>query len=311
MKIEIVICTHNRVDLLAKVVDSINDAAKATNAHVTLLVILNACSDSTVDYLHSYEKERVVTQNIAIRWAEEPKPGKSYALNLALTLVSGDIVAFVDDDHRVDNEYLKSIHELSVSNPDATMFCGKILPDWDGREPYWAHYYGDYVIYPLPVPRYDEGNTEKEIMASTGPLPGGGNLVMRKEALARTGYFSAELGPKGHNLGGGEDSEYVYRALNSGEKLIYSPSIVQYHYVDVERFKLRYLMQKSFQRSLSVTRVRIKDPGIPPRYLWRKLFVYAFMAMTALYWPKTRFFLMRTSSALGEIFAYFRSKKAT
>jgi hypothetical protein len=52
------------------------------------------------------------------------------------------------------------------------------------------------------------------------------------------GQFSTELGPHGHDLGGGEDSEYVLRALMRGVRCQYVPDVVQHHYVDTERLKL-------------------------------------------------------------------------
>ena len=180
------------------------------------------------------------------------------------------------------------------------MFCGRILPDWDGSEPAWAHDTGPYRIYPLPVPRYDQGMTPRLVTLKQGPLPGGGNLFLRTGVFRRVGNFSTELGPHGHDLGGGEDSEFVLTALQKGERLQYVPEVLQHHYVDTERLKFGYLMRKSYQRSRSVIRVHHQN-GQVPRYIWRKLAEYAMHSALSLSWPKTRFYLMRTASTLGEL----------
>lgn len=305
MTITILICTHNRVDLLANTINSINRARRPRDCRVELLVIANACSDLTGEFLDQYKRQFEAENWLALHWEEEPTPGKSHALNRAISIINTPEVAFVDDDHRIDNDYLVNICNALNDHPKATIICGRILPDWDGREPAWVHDTGPYRIYPLPVPRYDQGNKPHQILTG-GAIPGGGNLILRKEVFDRVGGFSTDLGPHGHDLGGGEDSDFVSRALAEGEIIQYVPNIIQYHYVDLERFQLKYLLAKSYQRSQSVTRVRSDINSFPPRYLWRKLFSYLLNTITSLYWPQTRFFLMRTAATLGEISAYKR-----
>ena len=152
----------------------------------------------------------------------------------------------------------------------------------------------------LPVPRYDGGEHTRLITPQSGGIPGGGNLIVRRRMFDLAGPFSIALGPHGHDLGGGEDSEWVLRALKRGGILRYVPDIVQYHYVDLERLNLSYLMLKSYQRTRSVARVRDRTPRVP-LYMWRKLAEYALQSLLAVSWGKRRFFLVRTAAALGEI----------
>ena len=91
-----------------------------------------------------------------------------HALNRAVPLVENGILAFVDDDHRVDEDYLVEIYKASRAYSHAGLICGRILADWDGREPAWVHDTGPYRIYPLPVPLYDEGDQPKEITERSG-----------------------------------------------------------------------------------------------------------------------------------------------
>ena len=215
-------------------------------------------------------------------------------------MIAEGVVGFVDDDHRVDTGYLVNVAEAACRYPEASVFCGRIVPDWDGREPQWVHDTGPYRIYPLPVPHYQQGDQPKEI-TSEGPAPGGGNLCVRRDVFERVGVFSAELGPHGHDLGGGEDSDFVYRCLAAGERLQYVPGILQFHYVDLERLRLTYLLRKSFQRSRSSIRTKLSATRSVPLYMWRKLAVYLFCAGVSGSWARTRFYSVRTAAALGEI----------
>jgi len=162
-----------------------------------------------------------------------------------------------------------------------------------------VHDDGPYRICPLPVPRYDQGDAPRAITVGAGPIPGGGNLVVRRRVFELAGRFSTELGPHGHDLGGGEDSEYVLRAPARGALCQYTPAIVQYHYVDTERLRLGYLLKKSYQRTRSTARLR--GSGTVPLYMWRKLAGYGVHSVFSRSWARRRFYWVRTAAALGEI----------
>lgn len=294
----VLICTHNRADLLVRVLESLN-AATRPRIPMRILVAANACADDTVARMKAYRSTQSARGSIELDLLEVPTPGKSHALNAAIPKIETELIAFVDDDHRVDTRYLVAIEEAAETWPDAGLYCGRILPDWDGSEPPWVHDEGPYRIYPLPVPRYDQGNTPRMITTEAGPIPGGGNLVMRRRVFDLCGQFSTELGPHGHDLGGGEDSEYVLRAMERGVRCQYQPSMVQYHYVDVERLTLSYLMRKGYQRTRSTS--RIHGSGHVPLYMWRKVATYAFKGTFCLSWAQRRFYWVRTAAALGEL----------
>jgi GT2 family glycosyltransferase len=299
MHLTVLICSHNRSALLERTLASLNRAHRPTNCSVNILVVANACTDKTAALLQNYQALAAEKDWLPLTWLEEVTPGKSHALNRAIPELRSDLTAFVDDDHRVHNDYLMAICTAAESYPDTTLFCGRILPDWDGSEPAWVHDTGPYRIYPLPVPRQDHGETPHPI-GLEGPLPGGGNLFLRTTLFDRIGTFASELGPQGHNLGGGEDTDFVLRTLNAGEQLIYIPDVLQYHFVDPARLRLGYLLRKSFQRSRAGVKARQTHTRIPP-YMWRKLAKYIFHAMFSLQWAKTRFFLVRIAAILGEM----------
>lgn len=294
----LLICTHDRASLLERVLASIN-AAKRPAIPVKILVAANACSDDTVARMQAYQSQQIGRGWLPLRLIEVPTPGKSHALNRAIPEIDTELTAFVDDDHRVDENYLVAIEQAAQTWPDAGLYCGRILPDWDGSEPEWVHDNGPYRIYPLPIPRYDQADRPKTITAEEGPIPGGGNLVVRRHVFELAGEFSTELGPHGHDLGGGEDSEYVLRAMNRGVRCQYAPDMVQHHYVDSERLRLGYLLKKSYQRTRSTS--RIHGNGRVPLFMWRKLAEYGFHSLFSLSWARRRFYWMRTAAALGEV----------
>ncbi len=304
MKLTVLICTHNREGLLARALKSLQSMVRLEDGSVHVLVVANACSDGTQALLDS---ERTISlqdpSRLPIEWLAEPKPGKSNALNTAIPhLMDSDVVAFVDDDHRVDSQYLAEICKAAETYPEATLFCGRIVADWDGTEPAWVHDQGRYRIYPAPVQEQEFGPLPKRVTLDADELPGGGNLFLRPQVFGRIGGFSTDLGPKGHDLGGGEDIAFVLKALERGERLQYVPEVFQYHYVDSTRLGFPYLLEKAYQRSRSSARVNHEGRrGGVPLYMWRKLAGYGFKALVPPAWPRLRFYLMRLASTLGEI----------
>lgn len=299
-RLTVLICTHNRADLLARVLQSLNQARRPPGWQVQLLVVPNACRDTTHALLDDYRARAVPEGLLPLQWQAEPTPGKSHALNRGAALLEDGWVAIVDDDHRVAADFLVEIAAAVAAHPQASMLCGRILPDWDGSEPAWVHDTGPYRIYPLPIPRQEFGAAARELGVE-GPIPGGGNQILQVATLRRVGLFSTALGPQGHDLGGGEDTEYMLRALRLGERLVYEPRIVQHHYVDTQRLRLGYLMRKAYQRSRAGVQFSSQAGRGVPLYAWRKLAGYAAHTLTALSWSKARFYLVRTAAGLGEI----------
>jgi GT2 family glycosyltransferase len=309
----VLIATHNRVELLERALRYLNEARRPEGWSIEVLVAANACTDWTHALLDRYAREIPSSSAtdgwLRLRWVAEPRAGKSHALNCATPLLTSELTAFVDDDHRVDPAYLESVGKAVADYPEADIICGRILPDWDGSEPAWVHDDGPFRIYPLPVPRYDLGDQPIRSPQDT-VTPGGGNLVLRTELFDRVGDFSAEYGPVGRGLGGAEDHEWVLRAIAAGASVQYVPDIVQYHYVDQARLRLGYLVNKAYERSASAVRLAGADDqsGVIPPYMIRKAGAYGLAVATSVGQQQRRFHLVRLAAALGEIKGHMHAR---
>ena len=306
MTLTVLISSHNRAELLERTLRYLNEARRPRDWSVDVLVAANACTDGTHAFLDRYVRDAAgqPAQNgtLRVRWVAEPKPGKSHALNCAIPLLTSERVAFVDDDHRVDIAYLESVCKAATTYPGADILCGRILPDWSGSEPSWVHDQGPYRIYPLPIPRYDLGDSPLPSPHETA-TPGGGNLVLRTALFDRVGDFSTAYGPVGRGLGGAEDHEWVLRAIAAGARVQYVPDIVQYHFVDPMRLKVGYVMRKAYERSASAVRLGGTANGgrLVPAYMFRKAGAYSLAVLTSSGALQRRFQLVRLAASLGEI----------
>lgn len=306
-RLSVLVCTHNRWNLLEKLLQSLNAASRPAGWDVGILVAANACTDETHQSLDSYLEQQAENQLLPLEWFAEPIPGKSVALNSAIRRIEGDLVALIDDDQRVAKDFFVNLCGLADSNQEASIFCGRLLPDWDGTEPSWMHH-GPYKMYPPPIPHFELGDVAHFV--SGGEItPGGGNLFVRREVFGLVGDFSTDLGPRGHDLGGGEDTAYVLKALSQGVRLYYTPDIVQYHYVDPERLRPGFLIRFAYQRTFAAVRLG-PGTGKMPAYVWRKLATYGINALLSLGSDRRRFYMIRTAAALGEIKGLFEANAA-
>jgi glycosyltransferase involved in cell wall biosynthesis len=303
--ISMIICTHNRDRVLQDTLHSVTTLRTDEVCAIEIILVDNASSDGTSALIENYRKE---ARNFPVKHLHEKRLGKTFALNRGICASSGALLAFIDDDHIVSDDYLISVIRAVEEHDDYSIFCGRIIPKWDGSEPAWIHDNITYPIRPFPVPQFDLGDVPCEVKSGNGFIPGGGNLIIKESVFERVGLFSERLGPRGRNLYGGEDLEFVYRALKKGERLFYSPAILQYHQVDKSRLTLSYIAKKAYLRSMAAYRFSdFVHDGQIPFYLFRQVFGRFLRALFAFKRNARRYYLVRLAATLGEIQGRLRS----
>jgi len=300
MDFTVVICTHNRAKLLGKMLAVLSQADFSGIGNCEILVIANACKDNTSLIIDHYTEVFRERGGPPLRWLAEPVPGKSMALNLAIRESCGDSLCFIDDDQYVTPTFFQALSATLARYPEYEIFCGWMVPDWDGGEPEWVHETGKFYIGIRPFPEYDLGNVPCEVSPEM-KLPSGGNISVRRGVFERVGGFSTDLGPQGHNLMGGEDIEFVKRALQAGARILYEPTIRQKHAVEAERMATLYMMRKSYLRSLSNVMMSTDAPRSVRPYMVLKLGQYALLVLVSLRNSHRFYYLIRLAAAIGEL----------
>ncbi|RMG30819.1 MAG: glycosyltransferase [Gammaproteobacteria bacterium] len=297
--LELVVCTHQRAALLDRLLASVGEAPVPEGVALAVLVVANGCTDDTEAVVERHA-QLLAGRGIRVRLRHEPRLGKAHALNRALGAVCGTHLVFVDDDHRLRPDFFRALVEGMRTHPGALLYCGRVLPDWTGEEPPWVRETGRWAIRPPPVPCQDWGETSR-VLDGAGRLPGGGNLVVARTLAARLGPFRTDLGPRGHDLYGGEDGEWLQRALARGLGVRYLPGVVQYHYVDPQRLRLGYLVHKAYVRSRISTGLEGRGLDRVPPYQYRKILGFAVRALFTPSSARRRYYLVRLAASLGEL----------
>jgi GT2 family glycosyltransferase len=189
-----------------------------------VLLVDNNSTDST----RIVAEEFCRRQPSRFRYLFEPQQGKSHALNAAIREARGDILAFTDDDVIVQPTWLRNLTSALESKEWAGA-GGRIRPEQGFSFPPWLSLEGPYSMGGV-VGLFDRGDKPAELDWA----PYGANMAFRKEMFEKYGGFRTDLGPPPSEIGG-EDTEFGYRLMASGERLRYEPSAIVYHKMPVNR----------------------------------------------------------------------------
>ena len=169
----IVICTHNRADLLGETLASIAALSVSPSINWRVFVVANACTDATPAVLDAW------TQRLPLRWVHENTPGLSHARNRAVRELASEppeLVLWTDDDVLVPTQWLEAYVEAARAFPAHDVFGGPIVPEFAGITPTWIArglpFFGEAFA------EIDYGPFDTEV-APLGRLPFGANMAMR------------------------------------------------------------------------------------------------------------------------------------
>jgi glycosyltransferase involved in cell wall biosynthesis len=263
--ISVIIATHNRSVLLARTLDAIG-RQRWPRESMEVLVADNGSTDGTPAVV-----EAARAAGLPVRYLFERRSGKSYAVNAALALARGDLIAFTDDDVQPEPEWLGALGH-AIDQPGVDFVAGRILPIWECPPPDWM----SPALHGVLAVR-DNGTAPRPISTATsGVMPIGANMAVRSDVIAKIGGLRTDLGKLEGSLRTGEDHEFFLRLLHGGYRGTYEPSALVHHLVPASRLHRGYFGRWLFQNGSDVARIdRSYASSVPlllgvPRYLWRQ-----------------------------------------
>ena len=172
----------------------------------------------------------------------------SHARNAGIDASRGEIVAFIDDDERITEEFVASYVELFDEFSDAMVAGGKIVAEYPTGRPNWMSTYTE-----RPIANPMDFGSEVSLFPKSR-IPGGGNMAMRRKLFEEIGVFNTSLGRTGKRLLGGEESELFERIGDRGYRCYYVPRAVMYHIIPAEKLTLDYFKRLSLNTGKSQRR---------------------------------------------------------
>ena len=221
IRISLVIPTHNRAAQLVAALESVVRQDLPRDEWECVVVSNNSTDDTEA----RFAAFAAAHPGCGLRLVAEEGPGVSYARNRGLREAQAPLVAFIDDDERVNEGFLRAYLEFFETRPGAVVAGGRIVAEYPAGRPAWM---SKYVEMPIANPM-DFGERVRPFPA--GRVPGGGNMAFRRAGLASYGGFDPTLGRVNGELIGGEENDFFERLLLGGETIWYVPGAVMWHII--------------------------------------------------------------------------------
>jgi len=251
--ISAVICTYNRSRMLVGALESLVQQSLDPHCY-EIMVVDNASTDETPEVMRALQ-EKYSEHNIM--YIYESRQGAGYARNIGLRHARGRYVAYLDDDARVNPDWLKDALELLESvEPIPICVGGPILPFYDAPKPEW--FKDDYETW-------THGDEPRRLHREEAFA--GSNMVWRKEIAESLGGFEVDLGPKGGYFSLGEDTALFDRVWRSFDHPVfyYSPQLSVYHWVAPLKMTVSYQLKWWFVHG------QVRNQIYGPEVFWNRL----------------------------------------
>ena len=249
MQVSIIIVSYNVKYFLEQCIYSVEAACKNLNAEI--IVVDNASSDGSADYLSSNFPQVTFVKN-------EINHGFSRANNKGLSLASGDCILFLNPDTIISENSISTCLDFLSAHQDAgavgvrlTDGSGNFLPESKRSFPSpMASFYkltGISSLFPRsPVfNRYAVGNLHEDEIAEVDVLPGA-FFMARRQMLTELNGFDENF------FMYGEDIDLSYRIKNSGCKNYYLGTTVAIHFKGESTQKDRPAYRKNFYHAMKI-----------------------------------------------------------
>ena len=248
----VIVATRNRRESLQQFIDGLRGLPDRPSWE--LIVVDNGSIDGTSSLLAS------AVAGLPAIIVNEKQPGKSRALNRALKHASGDILLFTDDDVVPDPAWLVALHEASLAYPNANVFGGRILVDYE-RIPKWIVKSSN--LKTMLVSEQDFG--DEICWFAMDQYPIGPNLAVRRQ-LFNQGAFSwpVNLGP-GTRIPLGDERAFLMQLSRPDSRdRLYVPASVVRHRVRGRQLSIGSALSRCFLGGYAAGVIgRMRDrPGV-------------------------------------------------
>lgn len=230
IEFSIIVCTHNRVSMLADCIDSLLNQTADKN-RFEIIIVDNNSTDNTEEITKEF-----VENYSNIKYLEEKTIGYSAPRNCGWKNASGNIVAYIDDDEIAAPDWLENIEKAFQIEEKPDIVGGMCLPKYDAIPPDW---------FTESMGGINKNRQKGILNQRTDSYLGCGNVAFKKEVLKKLNGFSNDFNMKNGFLMMGEDTDICQRAIKTGFQLYYDPKIKIYHRMNQKNYDIEVRKQKA------------------------------------------------------------------
>jgi glycosyltransferase involved in cell wall biosynthesis len=238
IQLSVIIASYNSGNLINSCLESLEN--QNTDQPFEIIVV-NSSSDGEVSLL-----EKRFTDVRLYQFPERKFCGD--ARNFGLSVAKGEIIAFIDADCRVSNNW---VDQIIKAHRSPTLAIGGAIANGNPESPVgWASYFCEFSQW---MPGFPSTN-----MTDIA----GANMSYKRRAFEEYGLFIEGTYSS--------DTEFHWRLRREGHFLKFTPSILTFHH-NLDR--IGKFLRHEFQHGRSFAGVRIRSQNFSE---WRRLFYGTF-----------------------------------
>ena len=196
--------------------------------------------------------------------------GLHFARHAGLSVATGEIVSYLDDDAFVNPSWFEAIYQ-SFQEPDVHLVGGDCLPLFEHDPPAWledlwtANKNKKYnVFYPLSL-----FSMREKVFQKVDPcFIFGCNFSIRKSTLLEAGGFHPDAMPDDLLAMRGDGETHVSNFVKSyGLSAMYHPEASISHYVSGGRMSYSYFYRRGFSQGISISYMKLRNDSVSSQNL--------------------------------------------
>ncbi len=222
--ITICVCTYQRMELLERLLQAIAAQRSDGSFRFSCVIVDNDVSESGRSVVERMQSGFPAS----IRYSVEPARNFALVRNHAVSLASGDLLAFIDDDEVPREDWLlRMVELLHKSGADAVL--GPVRPYFDRDPPSWI-----MRGRVCERPAYPTGTELHWNQTRTG------NVLLRAGMITEEGLrFDPAF------ASGGEDVDFFRRAAEKGKRFVWCEEAAVYELVPESRLQRSYYLKRA------------------------------------------------------------------
>jgi glycosyltransferase involved in cell wall biosynthesis len=206
--VTVIVPTRNRAHLLETALRSLLAQDYPADRY-EVVVVDDGSTDGTSSFVEGMARDGTRARLVLVRQSHK---NQNTARNRGIAEADNDLLAFLDDDELAPPDWLSRLMDGALRHPEAGCVGGPYRVRFDG-------------VPPRLCARCWPGEGAFDRGGSEGPISdvAGGNMLIRREAIARAGMFDESL--QGH----GDETEWMIRYGRAGGTIVYLPQAFIWH----------------------------------------------------------------------------------
>jgi glycosyltransferase involved in cell wall biosynthesis len=282
MKLSVITPTSGNV---LRVKDTINSflAQRLDDYNIEINIIENSKKENQSSELKNYFKSLPK----CFKYSLDERPGSSEVRNRAVQNTDGDVVAFIDDDVKISDTWIKTVYQSFEERKNLTFLGGTNLPNFTSVVPSWFHEFvkktkNHWECHFLSLLEFNQDieNIDPKY------IWGLNSAIVRKKFIELGGYnpdrHAYNLSEKKILRWAGDGDMGLAKQIKKYNLIsMYKKKMLVYHLCNAERLTEKYFLDRSYMEGIINSYTLIRNSKKDINYTYKKNLIRFSLKMIA------------------------------